>query len=400
MGLFQLKSRLLNVLEASTKEFSRKAKLEIENRDYKIDSPSDDKKANVTTTQIKNALRIICPSNAALLKGDVIRHFEEVRGFIPFCSSPKSFRTAWSLRSELMNPWDANTIVDQGGQLIPENKRSRIFQCIQQGVELGKNRRLIFAVRHSEGNYEDKMDDLGRFTYQPPNNAAGMLRYRWCQFLSDSMKIPYTLLVVMWFEVHQPINDEMKRVFIVAPAKIIDYEEDLKDLGNSLNRPLQLQIINRTEALSILNLIFSLDETDLEIETRYELSEQLAREWSYDKINNTEKGRRVKRWAQRKGKKCPGTMCKKGSSPHIEFKDLTLSKISFGHIVSKNWAKAFTYMLDKIDHPDNLYLTCRSCNSSLGDAFPDKTFRDNIVAPEFGTIGDWLRKNEEGIRKS
>jgi len=56
--------------------------------------------------------------------------------------------------------------------------------------------------------------------------------------------------------------------------------------------------------------------------------------------------------------------------------------------------------LDNVNHPDNLYLTCKSCNSSLGDAFPDKTFRDNIVAPEFGTIGDWLRKNEEEIRKS
>lgn len=400
MERFHLKSRLLDVLEISTKEFVTKAKSEIMNRDYKIDSPLDDKRVKVTTTQIKNALKIVCPGNINMLKSDVILHFEEIRSFIPFCSSPKSFRTAWDLRSELLNPWDANTIVDQGGQLIPENKLSRIFQCIQQGVELGRKRRLIFAVRHSEGNYEDKMDDLGRFTYQPPNNVTGMLRYRWCQFLAESMKKPYILLAVMWFEVHQPINEEMKYVFVIAPAKIIDYEEDLNDIGNSPSHPLELQIISRTEALSTLNLIFSLDETDIEIETRFELPEQLAREWSYDKINNTKKGRRLKRWAQARGKRCPGTTCKKGSKPHIEFKDLQLSEISFGHIVSKNWAKAFTYMLDKVNHPDNLYLTCKSCNSSLGDAFPDKTFRDNIVAPEFGTIGDWLRKNEEEIRKS
>jgi len=391
-----LRSKIFEVLQTATKEFAEKAVVEIANKDYKIASPSDDKKVSVTTTQIKNALKIFCPHNISQLKNDVIQHFEEVRGLIPFCSSPKSFRTGWDLRSELLNPWDANTIVDQGGQLIPTNKSSRIFQCIQQGVELGKNKRLILAVRHSEGNYEDTMDDLGRFTYQPPNNAAGMLRYRWCEFLGDSMRIPYILLAVMWFKTHQPINEELTHAFIAAPAKIIDYKKNQKDFSDSLSHPLNLQIINRTEALSILNLIFSLNETDLEIETRYELPEQLAREWSYDKINNTIKGRKIKRWAQKTGKKCPGTMCKNG--PHVEFKDLSPSVISFGHIVSRNWAKAYTYILDKIDHPDNLYLNCRSCNSSLGDTFPDKSFRDKIVG--FGTIGDWLRKNEPEIRKS
>jgi len=396
MELSLVNSKIFEILQTATKKFVEKAEAEIADKDYRIASPSQNKIVSVTKSRIKNALRIICPRSTSQLKSDVIQHFEEVRGLIPFCSSPKSFRTAWSLRSEALNPWDANTIVDQGGQLIPTNTSCRIFQCIQQGLELGKNRRLILAVRHSEGNYEDKMDDLGRFTYQPPNNVAGMLRYRWCEFLSDSMKIPYTTLAVMWFKVHQPINEDLTHVFVVAPAKIIDYHKNLKNFGISLNRPLDLQIINRTDALSILNLIFSLNETDIEIETRFELSEQLAREWSYDKINNTEKGRKIKRWARKTGKKCPGILCKNG--PHIEFKDLSPSVISFGHIVSRNWAKAYTYILDKVHHPDNLYLTCRSCNSSLGDTFPDKSFRDNIV--KFGTIGDWLRKNEPEIRKS
>jgi hypothetical protein len=393
-----LNSKLFEILQVASRDFSAKANLEIKNRDYRIASPSNDKLVNVTAKQVRNAIRIICPSNLTSLKNDVIEHFDDVRSYIPFCSSPKSFRTAWDLRSELLNPWDANTIVDQGGQLLPINKSSRLLQCIQQGVELGVNKRLILAVRHSEGNYEDKMDDLARFTYQPPNNTAGMLRYRWCQFLGDSMKIPYILLAIMWFEAHRPINNDLKHVFMVAPAKIIEYEKDLVNLGDSLSNPLELQIINRTEALSILNLVSSLSETDLEIETRFELPEQLAREWSYDKINNTEKGRKIKRWAKKTGKKCPGQFCKKGKSPNIEFKDLKMSEIAFGHIISQNWTKAYTFMLDKVDHPDNLYLTCSSCNSSLGDTFPDKSFRDKIV--QSGTIGDWLRKNEAEIRKS
>jgi hypothetical protein len=137
-------------------------------------------------------------------------------------------------------------------------------------------------------------------------------------------------------------------------------------------------LINRSDAYSILNLLSSLNETDISIETRYELSDKLSREWSYDKINNTQKGRKVKRWAQQTGKRCPSEKC-----GHKEFRDLNLSKIAFGHIISQNWSKAFTFLLDKIDHPDNLYLTCQSCNSSLGDGFPDKKLRGVIE-----TIGD------------
>lgn len=396
--MIDLASRLHSIAENAMKDFRLKAQNEIKARQYVIASPSNNKTVNVSPNQIRNALRKICPSDLQQFRHDLVGHFEEVRGLIPFCSLPSAFRTAWGLRSELLNPWDANTIVEQGGQLVPLNRNSRIFQCIQQGVELGRNQRLILAVRHSEGNYEDKMDDLGRFTYQPPNNTAGMLRYRWCQFLSYAMKIPYILIAVMWFKLSQPVNENLAHVFVIAPAKIIDYSGDLQNLNLSLSNPLQLQIINRTDTLSILNLIFSLNETNLEIETRHELPEQLAREWSYDKINNTEKGRRIKRWAQKTGKKCPGTLCKKGTHPNIDFQDIPLSEIAFGHIISKNWAKAYTYMLEKVDHPDNLYLTCRSCNSSLGDTFPDKDFRERIV--QNGTIGDWLRTSEIEIRGS
>ena len=224
-----------------------------------------------------------------------------------------------------------------------------------------------------------------------------MLRYRWCQFLSNSMKTSYVLLAIMWFEAHHPISDNLKHVFMISPAKIIEYEKDLVNLGKFLNCPLELRLINRDESLSILNLVSSLNETNLEIETRFELSKPLAREWAYDKINNTPKGVKIKKWAKRTGKKCPGKICKRGKHPNVEFKDIGLSEIAFGHIISQNWSRAYTFMLNKVNHPDNLYLTCKSCNSSLGDMFPDKSFRDKIV--ESGTIGDWIRKNEKEIRE-
>lgn len=109
--------------------------------------------------------------------------------------------------------------------------------------------------------------------------------------------------------------------------------------------------------------------------------------------NSFQKGRKIKRWAQKMSYECPGSLCN-----HIKFAQLDSKKIAFGHIVSQQWARSFTFLLDKKDHPDNLYLTCQKCNSSLGDKFPDALLRMEIE--KRGTIGDWLRKHIEIIRNS
>jgi hypothetical protein len=246
------------------------------------------------------------------------------------------------------------------------------------------------GVRHSEGNYDDKLDDLGGFTYQPPRDVSGMLRYRFAQYISQALKIPYIVIVVMWFKYE--LNKDLKHVFVLAPAKVIKPEEATVDFNSSIHAPLELRLMNRDEAYSIANNISALNETGLEIETRFELSEMLAREWAYDKICNTSKGRQIKKWAQSTGRKCPGSYCK-----GVEFRDVPLSKITFGHIIPQNWSKSFTYLMSEISHPDNMYLTCAKCNSSLNDSFPDRELRNVIV--KAGTIGDWLRKNEFEIRK-
>jgi hypothetical protein len=307
---------------------------------------------------------------------------------MPFSSSPQAFRTAWDLRSEQLSVYDAETLIEQGAQLIPNIDKSRVFECVQQGVELGINKRLVQYVRHSEGSYDDELNDLGQFTYQPPRDTTGMLRYRLCQYLADSLNISYILIAIMWFKYH--VSKDINHVFVICPAKIIDYSDDLVDLNHSLHNPLMLQLVKRNEAYGALNFYSTLNESDYEIDTRPPLSDRTAREWSYDKINNSDKGRRIKRWARESGKKCPG--CEK------EFKDIaSLSHIAFGHIIPQNWSKAFTYFSDRVNHPDNLYLTCRSCNSSLSDNFPDRGMRERIIG--YQTIGDWLRNNESDIRE-
>ncbi len=126
-------------------------------------------------------------------------------------------RTAWDLRSETISPYDADRLIKEGAQLIPQNRETRLFQYNQQEVELGINKRLILAIRHSEGNYDDKLNEVGQFQYQPPNNTSGMLRYRWCQYLADQFKAGFILLAVMWFKTI--INENINHFFVTTPVK-------------------------------------------------------------------------------------------------------------------------------------------------------------------------------------
>lgn len=385
-----MESRLQSQIKEAIDEFTIKSN-QITDGHRQI-SGREGRKAKVSQPIIKNALKNICPKGKSkTITFDLIAHYENLEKLIPFCSSPRSFRTAWDFRSEDLNKFDADILVNEGAQIIPMNKNERLFQTIQQGVELGKNKRLISFVRHSAGEYEDTLDDQGRFSYQPPNDATGMLRYRWSQHLSHKLQVSLMVIAVMWFSYR--VNNSINQVFVAAPAKIIDFDEDLENLNNSLHNPLTLQIVNRTDTYNFLNILYSLNDTSFETETRRELSKGLAREWEFYKINISEKGKKIKRFAAKRGKSCPGSLCN-----HIKFAQLKTKNIAFGHIISQKWTQTFNFLLEKRDHPDNLYLSCQKCNSSLSDNFPDAELRNEIVTR--GTIGDWLRESEKTIRNS
>jgi hypothetical protein len=353
-------------------------------------SSTHSENVEVTKKKIDTAYKLITQHNALHdLCNGVQSHFAEMSPSLVICSSPKGFRTAWGLRSKTLSIQDAEAISNDGGQLVPVNNSSRLLSCEQQGLVLGPKKRLVLAVRHSDGNYDDSLDELGRFIYQPPKDVTGMLRYRWCQFLSAKLGVPYVILVVMWFEYR--LNEKLNQMFVLAPAKIINFQDDILNLDESIHKPLHLQIIQRSEANSALNIIKSLSNETIDIDVRTELPEGLAREWSYDKLNNTSKGRQIKKWAKSNGIKCPGELCN-----HQSFEEISLSDIAFGHIISQNWSTAFTFISDKVHHPDNLYLTCKRCNSSLSDSFPDKTLKREVTKQ--GTIGDWIRLHVESIR--
>lgn len=121
---------------------------------------------------------------------------------------------------------------------------------------------------------------------------------------------------------------------------------------------------------------------------RKKLSPKVVREWNYKRITTGNKGLIIKSWARKSGLKCiDGSKC-----GGVKFSRLEDSDITFGHIIPQSWGKEYPHMLETIHHPDNLYLTCKSCNSSLNSGFPDPELKSKI-SKAYGTIGDWLRNH-------
>ena len=119
---------------------------------------------------------------------------------------------------------------------------------------------------------------------------------------------------------------------------------------------------------------------------RNPLSKKIIKEWAYDKINTGKKSDIIKEWAKNTDSRCPdGQKC-----GQVLFKELDNYDIAFGHIIPQDYAKEIPHLQSQIHHPDNLYLSCSSCNSSLGGNPPDKLLKKKIFAN--GTIGDWIRE--------
>ncbi|MCH7647063.1 MAG: HNH endonuclease [Thaumarchaeota archaeon] len=380
--MFKLESQLQSALDG----FRKKAIKEIKPKTYYVKiNEAKNQSVTISKRNVHGALTTICPTNTKTFYENFLDHFDELQKFIPFCSSPTSFRTAWRLRGEKLNIHTADRLVNEGAQLVPDNEISeKVFpQTDSRGVAVGEKRRLVFAVRHSRGNYDDDLSDLGVFTYQPPTDLQGMIRYRWCEYLSVKLNFPFMLIAVMWLLYEKP-DGKNTSVFIIAPAKIIKPKQNLRNLSNTLPNPLKLQIVSRSEAYSSLSLLYSMSEYSLNEKIRKPIPKSLEEQYFYKEINSSQKGKVIKKWFRENGKKCPG--CKK---PFAEFR---FNDITFGHIVSRDWASVYPHHQSSVDHPDNLYLTCRSCNSSLGSRFPNEAYTSQDAIMKLGTVGDWIRK--------
>jgi len=394
-------SELEKRLEKAKIKFQDKTRKEITRQfTIYINRNGQPKPIRVKKSKIEDSLRRISRGGIPLNAENFLKHFDDLSKYLPLCSAPKAFIQAWQIPDEYLDRETANKLANDGAQLIQINskdKTERIFSHLEPGLELGKNKGLLFALRHKSGNYKDKFDKQGYFLYQPPTSVSGFFQYRWCQYLRENCDIPFIVLVIKWFRLQ--IRDKYNFVFVIAPAEILSKEEqkevggilksknDLKNLSKTLGRPLPLKIISRAEAYQLLYDLNTLDDENSEIENRRRLPPDVIDEWSFTKISK-QNVTKLKKWAKDTGKKCPdGNICHNEPFDSIDF-----SKIDLGHIISQNWGQAFKIPLETIHHPDNLYLTCERCNSALNSNFPHKRLQQRIHGEKL-TIGDWLRKH-------
>jgi hypothetical protein len=317
----------------------------------------------------------------------LLNHFKSLEPYLPFSSSPKGFGAAWNIRKDkngVLTPSEALILENEGGRIVPMID-SNILKDNQKGM-IGSpfSKTLLSGVRHSKGNYEDALGAVGDFSYEPPRYLESMLRYRWLEHITTQYNMPFFMFVTMWFKYEG--LDGASHVSMICPVKITK-------INNKINDALSLQFITSKQALSVVDQVVSLSGIhDYEISIREPLNEQDANQYSYEFVKSSKRGRVLKQLAREIGLKCPGEGCKSS-----DFSKLDDKNIHFGHIVPQSWSTEFAFLLDRVNHPDNLYLSCNGCNVSQNHNFPNADVKKRIK--QSGTIGDMLRKHSKEISK-
>lgn len=354
---------------------------------YSVDRVDGLKKNIISKDDLLNKFNKLVSSDAKKFKIDYISHLGVMEGYLAYSSTPKAFEKAWKFRKTKISSlslFEVQELLSNHAQLIPMIKSENLFNSGEKGLIKSKeNGAFLYGIRHSKGNYDDALDSLGNFNYQPPFDALGMLRYRWLEYLTVKARLPIYMFITMWFK-HEAL-EATNHVTMLCPVKI-------RNINKEFDAPLNLQLITVNEAIEHTMMIRSMDTLDLTSDIRTGLPEEYVIKFNYVNIKSNAKLRnQLLNWAISKGKKCPGSRCQ-----NLEFKLIkNKSNIHLGHIVPQNWAGVFQFLQENnhIHHPDNLYLSCSECNISLNASFPDDQLRKNIVNGEFGTIGDYLRSD-------
>jgi hypothetical protein len=305
-----------------------------------------------------------------------------------FASTPTSFSDAWNMKSEELIAEDVLALSKSGGHFQfnqipygPDKSGSGLYQNnYAKGLVHSKGVGLIKGFRHKTGGiYEaDSLNEMGVFTYATPNNPAGMMEYRFAEKFSKTLGIPFVYIITQWFKYKTNFEDLNNWIYMTGVAKVVSDSKHPHD-------PIKLQLINKDEAIKLINNLLEAMKTKGDFRVRPPLAEHLRLGWSYNKIiQDKEKRKKIIDYAIKNNLRCPGERCNK-----TFFKDLKSVNIHIGHRISQNWNSQNTGVAD-VHHPYNLYLSCGSCNTSLSEKYPTEI--DKLINT-MGTIGDWLIKD-------
>lgn len=301
-----------------------------------------------------------------------------------FTSTPIAFANAWNMQVEELVASDVMSLAAAGGhfQFNQGIKGSKLYRTgFQHGLVKNQGGGLIIGFRHkTSGSYdEDNLSEMGVFTYATPEDASGMMEYRFHENFSELLGIPRLIILSQWFRYKTVLEDNNQWLYMTGIAKVVGTQDHPA-------KPIQLQLINREEAFRLLLAHEQLMTNNVNEKVRPPLPEHLRLGWSYEKIKaNKKKRAALIKYAQERHHKCVGKLC-----GHVPFEKLEPSKIHIGHRISQHWNSQNSGVVD-VHHPYNLYLSCDKCNISLQSKYP--TELDNAINT-VGTIGDWLMQGD------
>lgn len=318
-----------------------------------------------------------------------IDHLEGQKNIIAaFASTPVSFSDAWNMKSEELIAEDVVALTKSGGHFqfnqIPyglNKSGSGLYQNnYARGLVKSFGSGLTKGFRHKTGGVyeEDSLNEMGVFTYATPNNASGMMEYRFAEKFSKELGIPLVYIITQWFKYETKFEKLNNWIYMTGVAKVVGD-------ANHPHTPIELQLISKDEALKLIDNLLNAFQTTGDFRIRPPMPEHLRLGWSYDKIKTDKKKRElIIEYAHKHNLRCPGDLC-----DHVQFYKLKNSKIHIGHRISQKWNSQNSGVAD-VHHPYNLYLSCGKCNISLSDKYPTEI--DKLIN-EMGTIGDWLMKD-------
>lgn len=318
-----------------------------------------------------------------------IDHLEGQKNIVAaFASTPVSFSDAWNMKSEELIAEDVVALTKSGGHFqfnqIPygfNKSGSGLYQNnYARGLVKSFGSGLIKGFRHKTGGVyeEDSLNEMGVFTYATPNNASGMMEYRFAEKFSKELGIPLVYIITQWFKYDTKFEKLNNWIYMTGVAKVVGN-------ANHPHAPIELQLISKDEALKLIDNLLNAFQTKGDFRIRPPMPEHLRLGWSYDKIKSDKKKRAlIIDYAHKHNLRCPGDLC-----DHVQFLKLKNSKVHIGHRISQKWNSQNSGVAD-VHHPYNLYLSCGECNISLSDKYPTEI--DKLIN-EMGTIGDWLMKD-------
>ena len=382
-----------------------------------------------TKKQLTDALSTnIYHSNSPIEK--IQRHWDAMTSLFdiyinetPYSSSPFGFRKAYeNIVGGEIDHHEAIELQKDGVNLLPIDPEARIsppnpnvhpvFRSSQQGIILhnytdpsGRGRTSVVRAGLAVGGYDDAISPE-YILYDTSTKRSSYLRARHLEHLSEQIfdKEDQGLIIQIAgnVKIRGGLGDrEYKSFYVMSLCEIIPQSRwdehllrtELEVYKDKLFLPYLLKPLDAKYADSQLRVFKLLDTTvgKEKFEVRAPLPQSIAKKYSYRSKKQYPKRKEIYNYIKSQNPNCSHAKKTGGKWSPCPVKLKPDNTTHIGHIFSQYWCTAYSVFQESMNHPDNLYLSCQSCNSGLNSGCPDKDTL-KMINREWLTIGDLIRK--------